>query len=200
MRRRSHGLFAGRHPGLSGEAVDFLPGGGDNEVVLRRAVLTATALLAAGPAAGCSTDEEPAGPVAAAGVTATSSPGRPTAAATRVPSPGGCTKAASTTSAASGQISAGPFLDDQVDAVRYGQAKLWVKLDPPPPGNPGATVRVEPLDPPGRASVQVRRQLGFLGGPGKDPFYPGAIPVRQHGLHKITVVYAGHSGCFLTVY
>ncbi|HEY6748913.1 MAG TPA: hypothetical protein VI357_24750 [Mycobacteriales bacterium] len=160
-------------------------------------MLTAAAVLGAGLAAGCSADNEPARPVAAPGATTTSSPGRPTAAAS---GPAGCTRAASTTSATSGQISAGPFLPDQVDAVRYGQTKLWVKLDPPPPGNPGATVRVEPLDPPGRASVQVRRQLGFLGGPSEDPFYPGAIPVRQHGLYKITVVYAGHTGCFLTVY
>ena len=183
-----------------GEAVDFFLDGADNWIVRRRAVLTAAALLAAGSAAGCGADKEPARPASAPRVTATSSPGSATAAATRMPRSGGCTRAASTTSAVSGQISAGPFLAEEVDAVRYGQAKLWVKLDPPPPGNPGATVRVEPLDPPGRASVQVRRQLGFLGGPGEDPFYPGAIPIRQHGLYKITVVYAGHTGCFLTVY
>lgn len=163
-------------------------------------MLTAAALLAVVPAAGCGADEEPARPAAAPSVAATTSPGLPAAAATRRPGPGGCTRAASTTSATSGQISAGPFLAEQIDVVRYGQTKLWVKLDPPPPGNPGATIRVEPLDPPGRASVQVRRQLGFLHKPGEDPFYPGAIPVRQHGLYKITVVYAGHTGCFLTVY
>ena len=169
-------------------------------IVRRRTVLTTAALLAAGSAAGCGEDNQPAPPVAAPGVTATSSPGPPSAAATRLPGPSECTRAASTTSAVSGQISAGPFLAEQIDVVRYGQTKLWVKLDPPPPGNPGATVRVEPLDPPGRPSVQVRRQLGFLGGPGENPFYPGAIPIRQHGLYKITVVYAGHTGCFLTVY
>jgi hypothetical protein len=160
-------------------------------------VLTAAALLAAGSAAGCGVGREPAGPAAAPAVTATNSRGRPTAAATRLSGQGGCTRAVSTTSASSGQISAGPFLAEHIDAVRLGQAKLWVKLDPPPPGNPGATVRIEPLDPPGRASVQVRRQLGFLAGPGDAPFYPGTVPVRQHGPHKITVVYAGHTGCFL---
>jgi hypothetical protein len=166
--------------------------------VRRRTVLTAAALLAAGTAAGCDAGTDPAAPAAAPAATAPTAPARPTA--TTPPGGDGCTRAASTTIASSGQISAGPFLAEQAEAVRYGQAKLWVKLDPPPPGNPGATVRIEPLDPPGAASVQVRRQLGFLGGPGENPFYPGAVPVRQHGLHKITVRYAGHTGCFLTVY
>jgi hypothetical protein len=161
-----------------------------------RALLTAVALLATGTAAGCTADEDSGRPAVAPAATARSAP----TTSARPPGGGGCTEAASTTSARAGQISAGPFLADQSDAVRYGQAKLWVALDPPPAGNPGATVRIEPLDPPGRASVQVRHQLGYLGGPGESPFYPGAVPVRQHGLHKITVVYAGHTGCFLTTY
>lgn len=165
----------------------------------RWALLTAAALLAVGAPAGCGAGKDPARPVVAPVATATIAPARSTA-ATRPPGVGGCTKAAATTSASSGQITAGPFLAEQIDAVRYGQAKLWVALDPPPPGNPGATVRTEPLDPPGPASVQVRRQLGFMGEPGQGPFYPGTVPVRRHGLYKITVVYTGHTGCFLTIY
>lgn len=65
-------------------------------------------------------------------------------------STGSCPEAATTTSARSGQISAGPFLAEQIDAVRYGQAKLWVALDPPPTGNPGATVRMSRLISPAR--------------------------------------------------